>query len=63
MMDAAKRLQLSFMFCDPEDTNDYMIWQCTKNLEDYVKDIATHAWKNFNSFFDCWIDPRYGLSF
>jgi len=22
-----------------------------------------HAYKNFESFYDCWIDPRYAISF
>lgn len=63
IMDAAQRLGLSFFFCDPEDTKDYQGWQCYSNLRDYVQDIATHAWKEFDAFYDCWIDTRYGLSF
>ena len=30
---------------------------------DYALEVSTHAWKEFDAFFDCWIDPRYGLSF
>jgi len=26
-------------------------------------DISAHAWKEFDKFYDCFIDPRYGLSF
>lgn len=63
LMDAASKLGLSYMFCDPDDTEDVMIWQSTKTLEEYVKEVAMHSWKNFNSFFEAWIDPRYGLSF
>lgn len=63
IVDASERLGLSFFFCDPDNTNDYQGWQCTTNLKDYIQDIATHAWKEFNAFYDCWIDTRYGLSF
>lgn len=63
MMDVAKRLNLSFFFCDPENTQDTMIWCCCKNVEDFIHDVTTHAWKNGNAFFESWIDPRYGLSF
>ncbi len=63
MMDAAKRLRLSYFFCDPEDTDDVMVWCNCKTPELFIKDLTTHAWKNPNSFFESWIDPRYGLSF
>ena len=63
MMDAAKRLKLSFFFCDPEDTDDVMVWCCCKTPMDFIVDMTTHAWKNEQSFFESWIDPRYGLSF
>lgn len=63
MYDASQQLGLSFFFCDPEDTDDYQGWICDKNLRDYCADVAAHAWKEFNAFYDAWIDPRYGLSF
>lgn len=63
LMDAAKRLKLSFFFCDPENTNDTMVWCCCKTVEEFIHDMTTHAWKNGDSFFESWIDPRYGLSF
>ena len=63
MMDAAKRLRLSYFFCDPEDTDDTMVWCNCKSVEFFIKDLTTHAWKNPDSFFESWIDPRYGLSF
>lgn len=64
MMDIAKRLRLSFFFCDPEDTaEDVMVWCNCKTPELFIHDLTTHAWKNANSFFESWIDPRYGLSF
>ena len=63
MMDLARRLRLSFFFCDPEDTDDVMVWCNCKTPEMFAKDLTTHAWKNPNSFFESFIDPRYGLSF
>jgi hypothetical protein len=30
---------------------------------EYIKNTALHSWKNFESFYDCWIDPRYAISF
>jgi len=63
MMDLAKRLRLSFFFCDPDDTNDKMVWCNCKTPEMFIHDLTTHAWKNSISFFESWIDPRYGLSF
>ena len=63
MMDVAKRLRLSFFFCDPDDTNDVMVWCNCRNPEMFIKDLTVHAWKNADAFFESWIDPRYGLSF
>lgn len=63
LMDAAKRLKLSFFFCDPENTEDEMAWCCCKTPQDFIMDMTLHAWKNDISFFESWIDPRYGLSF
>lgn len=64
MMDIAKRLRLAFFFCDPEDTaEDVMVWCNCKTPEMFIHDLTTHAWKNDKSFFESWIDPRYGLSF
>lgn len=63
LMDAAKRLRLSFFFCDPEDTNDVMVWCNCKTPEQFIKELTVHSWKNPDSFFESWIDPRYGLSY
>ena len=75
MIDAAAKLGLGFFFCDPENTDDNQLWYCMaessdeegkaqgSNLMDYIKDTVAHSWKNFESFFDAWIDPRYGLTF
>lgn len=63
MYDASQQLGLSFFFCDPEDTQDIMGWVCGKHLKEYCAEVTAHAWKEFNAFYDSWIDPRYGLSF
>ena len=75
LIDAADKLGLGFFFSDPENTEDNQLWYCMaesessdgvkkgSNLINYIQDTAAHSWKNFESFFDCWIDPRYGLSF
>lgn len=63
LLDIAKRLRLSFFFCDPDDTDDVMVWCNCKTPEMFIHDLTTHAWKNPDAFFESWIDPRYGLSF
>lgn len=54
---------LGFYFCDPDNTDDFQGWVCQTNLYDYCCEVAAHAWKEFDAFYDCWIDPRYSLSF
>lgn len=72
MIDAAKKLRLSFFFCDPENTTapqegmeggDTMVWCCNKTIKDFILDNTAHAWKDTNSFYESFIDPRYGLAF
>ena len=75
MIDAANKLGLGFFFCDPDNTDDNQMWYCMaegeseeespqhSNLRDYIIDTVAHSWKNYESFFDAWIDPRYGLTF
>lgn len=70
---ASEQLKLCFYFNDKENTNDAQMWYCTTNMDEeqtrpsnvkeFIQDVATHAYKNFESFYDCWIDPRYGISF
>ena len=73
LIEMSAKLGLGFFFSDPENTNDLQFWnkydsddQLTggdaPNLK-YLKYVSKHAYKNFESFYDCWIDPRYGLSF
>ena len=71
IMDIASRLGLGFFFCDPDDTNDCQMWYCfadddkseNSHIVKYIKDVTQHSWKNFNSFFDSWVDVRYGLTY
>lgn len=78
IIDAASKAGLGFFFCDDENTDDAQMWYCTteggeaaqqmqnapqSNLMNYIQFVTQHAWKNFDSFYDSWIDPRYGLSF
>ena len=63
LMQIAEMLGLGFYFCDADNTDDYQGWASSTSLEDFALEVSSRAWKNFESFFDCWIDPRYGLSF
>lgn len=63
LIEIAQKMGLGFFFCDEDNTNDFQGWSCTSSLGDFALDIAGHAWKDFNAFYDCWIDPRYGLTF
>lgn len=75
LIDAAEKLGLGFFFSDPENTNDPQMWysmsdgeQKSEYLEmspaiEYIQNTAKHAYKNFESFYDCWIDPRYAITF
>lgn len=70
---ASEQLKLCFYFNDNENTDDAQMWYCTTNMDEevsrpsnvkeFIQDVASHSWKNFESFYDCWIDPRYGISF
>lgn len=60
----AKKIRLGFATNDNNDMHDKQIWLCPKsNLEKYIKDIETHAWKDEQSFFKTWIDIYYNLNF
>ena len=63
LMQIAEMLGLGFYFCDPDNTDDYQGWAGSTSLEDFALEVASRAWKSFDAFYDCWIDPRYGLSF
>lgn len=63
LMEIANRLQLGFFFDDPDDTDDYQTWQIQTSLYDAAIEISSRAWSQFEKFYECFIDPRYGLSF
>lgn len=73
LIDVAQKLGLGFFFCDGENTKDSQMWYsmsdgAQKDNDDapiiqYIKYVAKHAYKNFESFYDCWIDTRYAISF
>lgn len=73
IQEAAKKLGLGYFFCDEEDTNDQQVWHCISNgrqrkgeeppIVKFIKKTALHSYKDENAFYDCWIDPRYGISF
>lgn len=60
----AKQLRLGFATNDMNDTNDKQIWICPKsNIESYIKEIESHAWRDEQSFFKTWIDVYYNLNY
>lgn len=73
IIDVAQKLGLGFFFSDPENTQDSQMWYSMSDGEqksintsptiEYIKNTVKHAYKNFESFYDCWIDPRYAISF
>lgn len=77
LMFSAEQLKLGFFFNDPDNTDDDQMWYCMaemgkdemseeerpSNIKEFIQQTTAHAWKNFESFFDSWIDLRYGLTF
>lgn len=73
LIDVASKLGLGFFFCDPENTVDSQMWYSMSDGDQkdnndppamqYIKYVSDHAYKNFDSFYGCWIDPRYAISF
>lgn len=60
----AKQLRLGFATNDMNDLNDKQIWICPKtNIESYIKDIESHAWRDEQSFYKTWIDIYYNLNY
>ena len=45
---------------DGEQKSEYL--EMSPAIE-YIQNTAKHAYKNFESFYDCWIDPRYAITF
>lgn len=62
LKEAAQRLQLGFS-TNEDDTDDTQIWIIADKPDEFIKDVTKRAWKDENSFFDCWIDVYYNLNF
>ena len=56
--------ELGLGFASNEETfNDSMTWiNPNLNYQSFIKTIASHAYKNETSFFDCFIDRSYNLT-
>lgn len=62
MKNIAKTLELGFS-TNEKETNDEQVWYVVNDMEDLIKDTTNKAWKDEDSFFDCWIDIYYNLNF
>lgn len=62
LQEVAQELELGFN-TNEQDTDDKQIWYNTGSPEEFINDVCFRAWKNENSFFDCWIDIYYNLNF
>lgn len=63
LQDIAKKLGLGFA-SNETGTDDKQIWfNGTQKFNKYIETVVTHAWKDDNSFFSCWIDVFYNLNF
>lgn len=58
----AKRLELGFS-TNENDTDDEQVWYTQTTVEEVINHITENAWKDEDSFFDCWIDIYYNLNF
>ena len=45
------------------DVDDKMSWRTSNNYLEFIQDIANHAYKDDNSFFDAFIDYYYNINF
>jgi hypothetical protein len=59
---AARLLEIGFN-TNEADTDDKQIWYSVEIAIEFIKDTISKAWKDDNSFFDCWIDVYYNLNF
>ena len=62
LKETARQLQLGFA-TNENETDDHQIWLIADTPNEFIKDVTSKAWKNENSFFDCWIDIYYNLNF
>ena len=63
LQDYARSVGLGFA-SNEQDTDDKQIWLKANMAGDlYANDVCHKAWKDQDSFFDCWIDVYYCLNF
>ena len=65
-MEALKNVadQLSMGFnTNDENTEDQQIWIISGTPMEFIKETTDKAWKDIDSFWDCWIDVYYNLNF
>jgi hypothetical protein len=63
LQNVCKELGLGFA-TNETSTNDSMSWLCAGSTwEEYIKEIASAAWKDTNSFYKVFIDVYYHLNF
>lgn len=63
LQDFARKYKLGFA-SNEDNTNDRQIWlKANISGEQYVRDITSRAWRDTESFYDCWIDVYYNLNF
>jgi len=59
----AQELHLGFNTND-QNTDDKQNWFLTRDTyQAFIEEIVQKAWKDENSFYDCWIDIYYNLNF
>jgi len=63
LKDFAKRYGLGFA-TNEDDTDDKQIWLKANIAGDiYINQLTERAWRNDQSFYQCWIDLYYNLNF
>ena len=63
LFDVSQELDLGFSSNDSA-MDDSMTWICPNfSYYTFIQEITERAYKDDRSFFDCWIDPYYNLTF
>jgi hypothetical protein len=63
LFDVSQELGLGFSSND-SGLVDKMTWICPNlSYYDFIRDVTSRSYKDDRSFFHCWIDPYYNLSF
>ncbi len=58
----AEKLGLGFNTNETQ-TNDKQVWYMPTTPELFIEEVTDRAWKDENSFFECWVDIYYNLNF